>query len=1033
MKTNSGNIPKRTKWLIALGAVFLVYTIVGFFVVPAVVKSQMLKILPGLTKRQVSVEKVKFNPFALSLTIDGFSLKETNGDVFSSFGELYVNFQLSSIFKRAFVFDEISLRDPFAQAIYFTNGTFNFANLLAGPSATNAPAAPAKPAEPPRVVIYHLLVTNGAVAFEDFTRPTPFNIRYQPMNVSLSNLTTIRNGHGPYEIAVTGDSGESFGWAGSVTVNPLRSTGSFRLTGLKLKKFQPYSEDFARFDIIDGQVDAAADYRYDSTTNALDFEVTNASMRLSRFQLKTQDTGEEVVTIPTLSIERVSAAMLKHSAEVGRIESSGGALLVRRNHDGTLNLLSALVSHPSAPSTNPPAPAGPPWTAKIDEIAFNSYAVVAEDKVPAKPATFRIDQLAFDLKNISNITNAPVAIALSLRLEDTGLIGVAGTTTLLPPSADLQIGVTNLDVRLVQSYLQEHANLALARGGIYVDGRAHYATGADGAPLANFHGDVSVKKFAVTDEVRYDEMVSWDALDADGIQFDLQPLKIHLDKLNFSGARNTVIIGPDHRINVLTILPERTNTPPVAAAKAPPAPNALPDLTVDEFSFDGVSLHFADRSIEPNSTFDVLESSGSVKNISSLVQTPSPVEMKGRIDQFSSFSVTGTLNPMPDKLFIKLAFDMTNTGLTGLSPYTEKYVGRPLEKGKLSFALDYHIDHRALNASNFVFIDQLTLGAKNDSTNATHLPVKLAIALLKDRRGRITLDVPVHGSLDDPKFKVGPIIWGVVKNLIVKAATSPFSLLGSMFGGGAELSYVAFDPGRADVPPAENKKIETLARALYERPELTMEINGSADPAKDREVMQHDRLDGQLKALYVKGLMASGKPPVEANEVTLTPADYQHLVPELYSNVFGAVQTTTNAPVTVTPPAATNPPPALPQKSPASPPQYRHGGARLMAFSAAPTVKQIQSPPVPPPVVVPVAAAPPTNGPVDLATMEKKLEQKIDITSDDYLQLMKVRANAVEACLLKTGKVTADRLFLTVPKPIKPGVPGEDRVNLKLD
>ena len=144
-------LSKRTKWLTAFGVVMFLYTVVGFFVVPAIVKSQMLKRLPALTKRQVAIERVKFNPYVLSLTIDGFSLKEPNGGVFSSFGELYVNFQLSSLFKGSWVFDEISLQDPFAQITYLKDGTFNFANLISNPSPAPAPQ---KSRPLPPVIVY---------------------------------------------------------------------------------------------------------------------------------------------------------------------------------------------------------------------------------------------------------------------------------------------------------------------------------------------------------------------------------------------------------------------------------------------------------------------------------------------------------------------------------------------------------------------------------------------------------------------------------------------------------------------------------------------------------------------------------------------------------------------------------------------------------------------------------------------------------------------------------------------------------------
>jgi hypothetical protein len=397
--------------------------------------------------------------------------------------------------------------------------------------------------------------------------------------------------------------------------------------------------------------------------------------------------------------------------------------------------------------------------------------------------------------------------------------------------------------------------------------------------------------------------------------------------------------------------------------------------------------------------------------------------------------VTGAINPIPDNLFADIAIAFTNTGLTAFSPYTEKFAGRPLEKGKLSLALHYQIKQKVLNASNGIFIDQLTLGAKNNSTNATKLPVKLAIALLKDRNGRIKLDIPVQGRLDDPNFELWPIIKKVIGNLIVKAATSPFSLLGAMFGAGDELSFVAFDPGQTDIPAAETNKLNTLAKALYERPTLTLEINGSVDPAKDREEMARAKLQRQIKALFIKEMTDAGKPPVAVDELKLEPGDYERLVARAYSNAFGAYR----PPGTNQTPGASAPPP--PKKStPATvhvvknlPPPARspfeHGASSMVFLSRRGGV--VEAPPV-------ATRKPASPGPVvvaqsDLAGMEEQLLQKIEITSDDFRQLMQDRANQVEGCLLKSGKVTADRLFITAPKPIDANSKGEDRVNLTLD
>ena len=138
----------RSKWAIGVGTAVLIYTLTGFFLIPALIKSQMLKRLPALTHRRVTVQQVRLNPYALSFTLRGFALTETNGDPFVSLGELYVNFELSSIVHRGLVFSEISLKEPSANIVCLKDGTFNFANLI---STNEPPAAPQpKPKSEPK-------------------------------------------------------------------------------------------------------------------------------------------------------------------------------------------------------------------------------------------------------------------------------------------------------------------------------------------------------------------------------------------------------------------------------------------------------------------------------------------------------------------------------------------------------------------------------------------------------------------------------------------------------------------------------------------------------------------------------------------------------------------------------------------------------------------------------------------------------------------------------------------------------------------
>src|SRR5882724_641268 len=1020
----AGIRPKRPRWFRRIVIAFVLYTIVGFFVVPAIIKSQMLKRLPALTKRQAAVEQVKFNPYALSLTIRGFSLKESNGDVFTSFDEFYINFQpIASLFKLSWVFDEISLKKPFAQVTYREDGTFNFANLITN---SPAPSTPAKPQPLPRLTIYNLSVTNGAVAFADLKRKEPFHTQFIPINVNLTNLTTIRDKNSPYLFIARTDSGESFAWSGTVTINPLRSAGKFRLGGLQLGKYSPYSHDYASFEIVNGLLNVAADYRYDSVTNMLDLVVSNAAVGLLNLELKTLDTGETVIAIPGLVVSGTDAGVVARTAHVGSIKSSGGSLLVRQNHDGSINLLSALKLPVSEPATNAPLADALPWLVKIDEIAFDSYAIKAEDKKPGNPASFDIDQLGFNLKGVSNTSNSPVTASLSLRFAQTGSIAVNGTATLIPPSADLEIALTNLDLRPIQPYVQEQLKLAITGGAVNLHGHARYAPPEPSAPLISFTGSVAVTNFDTTDDVLFKDFAKWDSLTVDGIKLEMQPDKLQVDQVKITGLSTSLVVGPDKRANLQTILRDKiggTNAAGTNAAtttkvaETAPASALKKDINValGAFVLENASIHFSDQSLEPHCSFDVQEFGGTIQGLSSQADTTATVDMKGKVDDRSPFSVSGKINPLAKDIFADVTVTFTNTELTSFTPYTEKFAGRPLQKGKLSFNVHYLIETNALKAENGFYVDQLTLGPKNNSPDATSLPVKLAIALLKDRNGRIQLDVPIAGQIDDPKFKLGPIIWQVVENLIAKAATSPFSLLGAMFGGGEELSYVSFDPGNAILSDSETNKLETLSKALFERPELTVEIAGSADPAADRLPLARIRVDQQIKSLWVKEQTDSGKPAVAADQVRLEPADYERLLRKTYKKIIGRYEPT---PVETNQPAGSEAQSIAAQLAALPKIDTSVREATRLMMRSGPSRAEVKSAPraTTPTAVLP--AVPQTREELELADMREQLARKMEITNDDLRDLMQQRAAQVQAYLLKTGKVAAERLFLIAPKNV---------------
>jgi len=1031
---------RRCRWIFLA---LLVYTITGFFILPAILRSQLVKRLPGITHRQAAVRKVKLNPYALSLAIQGLSLTETNGEPFAGFDEFYVNFELSSLFHWAWTFSEIRLTHPTASLVRDAAGQFNFANLFAGGPAPQ-PETPKKPKSPPAVIIQHLVVTNGNLSFADQTRSPSLRLDYGPINLSLRDLTTRRNQEGRYSLAITSSRGGRFAWSGTVSVNPVQSAGKFTLGGVRLKPYTPYLADFTRAEIADGVLEVGAEYCLNAAAQPLELEVTNAAVKLDGFQVAGPNGGETLLGLGRLNVDGASLSLAAREARVTRLSVSGGSALARRESDGQLNWLKLLVAQtntavsPQPSETKASASPAKPWKALLDEFDLADFSVTFEDRGPPTPAQLGLDGLHVQVKGVSNQSNAPVAATVEFKWRGGGTVRVAADGTLLPPAGSATLGITHLALPPLQPYVEQQARLVLNAGDLTVNGQARYAPGDRSAPLVRFAGDMSIAKFAAMDTVTYHELAKWDDLSVRGIQLTLQTNALAVDEVKFLGLVASLVVSSNGQLNVQALLKEKpapaSASPPGATVGQPSAaaPEAFP-IKVGALVFEKCSFQAADQSLQPHFGTSIEGFNGSVRDLTLPGLNKAVVDIHGKMSALAPFDVIGAITPNAKNPFLDVKLGLKNDDLTPFSPYTEKYVGYPLNKGKLSFDLSYRIANRRLAATNVVAIDQLTFGARNQSTHATKLPVKLAVALLKDRNGRINLDLPVSGSLDDPKFNVGALVLRTIENLLLKVATSPFSLLGAMFGGGGEeLQYVDFPAGEATLDGAQTNKLLRLAKALYERPALNLEISASVNPAADSEALARQKLQDKLKALRAQELTAHGRPVPEMSELTLEPSDYERLLRKLYKETFNMQPETALREASIAA-AATNAPGAPGAGLIAAGPSPEvERGATLLLRGLAGAVPA----PGPPPAAAPGSSSPPTKPKSEAELVREEMEQRLmktlPATNDDLRELMLQRAQAVQKFLLDSGKVTADRLFLVAPKPVQPGSPGLARATFSL-
>jgi len=1078
---------KKTKWfrrLIWSVVVLVIYMIVGFLVLPAVIKSQLIKRLPEFTKRQVAIDEVKLNPFALSYTMRGFSLTETNGETFVSLGELYVNFELSSVFNGAWTFGTVSVKEPFGQVTRKADGTFNFDNLI--PAANTNEVKEAQPL--PAVLVELLTVEGGSVAFTDETRPGPFKAKITPIKFDLTQLTTRPDKHSPYAFTASDDAGMKLSWSGRVAVHPPASSGTLKIEGVSLPKYAAYVSEFFAGEISQGTVNVSGQYGFSLAGKNPAVTLTNGLVQVRNLKVTAKE--ETLVTLPMVDVRSIVASLEDKSIRVAEVATSGLEAKVVREKDGSINLLNLIKPPPvttnevvsiTTNSTNAPVP----WKVALDSLQVTNYSVSVEDRTLAKPGKLKVDQVSVQVDGFQLTTNATLTTKISARLNEAGTVEVSGPVRVFPPDGELTIALKELDLRPFQPFSAPFVNVAIRSGLLSTTGKAQFSLLPGGIPKLQFKGDVELAKFDTADGTEFQDFVKWEMLAISGIQLQTEPQDLQVQEVRLKGLQTSLIIGTNMQSNIQTVLmmkPAGTNDAVVAVtnetttASVPAASTNVVPVKLTKLVLEDASLRYVDNSIQPHCNFAVQKFDVSVDGLSTIGEEPATVSISGRVDELAPFSVTGKVRPVLGNLLLDLVVSNRNTDLTAFSPYMEKFGGYPIVKGKVSVALKYDIKGMALKSENGVVVDQFTLGAKNNSPDAINLPLKLGVALLKDRNGKIELDLPVSGRLDDPKFRVFPVVIKVLVNLVTKAVASPFALLGKLVGGGEEMSFVAFEPGSGKIMEAEQDKMGKLAKALYERPGLNLELAGAVEPKADGAALAKLKFERQLKTIKLKEIAATGVTPPAISELNLDPADRERLLKVAYEEAFGPLPMVTNVVETASQPVAVTNGSAVtantvaevkPVESAAKvaekpetkskkrrPAGQLQGAAAQMAFAERKRKETEEaSQPVPEKIEVakvegsPADQTKPTEAASETSTtaavsvvvaitpaeMEAKLLAQVKVEENELRDLMQQRAQSVQAFLLKTEKVTAERLFIITPKPMDDAYRGESKVNLLLN
>ncbi len=598
------------------------------------------------------------------------------------------------------------------------------------------------------------------------------------------------------------------------------------------------------------------------TRELLGCEATLRSLRFNpfTFNLRARDfllldrSGDSLATFADLRVNVAPWPATKKVAALESVRLVDPSVFVRIRQDGTLNLLDVVPDTTAAPA----ARAQEPWLVRLDRLEVEGFTLDVDDASFEPHAHMGIDSLSLLLTGFLSAPGDTAQFATRMLLEHGGEVRASGWVMPLDGVVDARVDVDSLSLRAGDAYLQRQAFVSIRDGRLNVHGQVHVVAPPEELPALTFAGDIVADDLDTFDTLKQEEFFGFDRLAILAAQGGSQPPSARIDEVLIQGIYARVAIAADGSFNVTdAFAPAIARADSIRAASGVAATDsaevaAMPDVAIGRIRIDGGSVDFSDLSLPLPFATRVHHVGGEITALSPDNAAGSTVLIEGTVDEHGLAKATGSVFAFDPRVFTDLRVDFRNIELTDLTPYSGKFMGYSIKRGKLTLGLTYDIKDSQLKGSNQIFLEKLTLGDKVESSEAVGLPIKLAIALLKDKNGNIDLDLEVAGDLNDPKVNTASLIWQALKKVIVKITTAPFRFLGNLIGiGGDELEFVEFEAGRANLTPPQHERLDNLAKALDERPAIRLEVHGAWNKRSDADALRAMRFEDDLAARLV--------------------------------------------------------------------------------------------------------------------------------------------------------------------------------------
>ena len=857
-------------------AVLSVYALAGFFLVPWLIKKNAVEIVADTIGAELRIENVAVNPFVLSLQVDGVALDDPSGAPVLRVHQIFVNFQLSSLFRWAWTFDEVRIDAPEAFLARDSGGVFNIGFLMpqsGEPEAMDVAETPGE-TKPARLLIFTFAVNDSVVNWHDEVPSDPVRTRFGPVNIAIAQLNTLPDRAGQQDVVITTETSGTLGWSGSLQLNPLSSAGRASVAGSHFPLTSAYIKHETGFEIVDGTADIDFEYQIaalddgtiEANISAFNLSFDGVQVRTFNSAFGIDEPDRDVLQLPRVTLEGGLFRWPERTIAAESFSIDDAVVSLYRNESGRLNILPVKRNDaPAVESETGPAAAnaGPQtdWQLSLSEFRVNRMALALEDHSVDPAAEIGYRSLDISMRNINNKPSAAFPTSLTMLARTDGTLTMDGTIGVLPsPVVSLEVNVDKLALANAHPYLQPLADVNLDSGALNFAGNLAIS---DSEPLS-LAGDLEIVDFLITETDVGSKLGSWATLRANKLALSAANRSLEISEIRLEDAYADILIAEDGSVNlgrakkgvaqsgeeeVAARESEADEGSNVAESQSTEdGGDSLPMITVGRVVVANAAADFADFSLPLPFAAKIAELSGQLSTVATASVMPSTVSLEGKVDEFGLVRVTGHATPLDPSANTDINVVFENVQMPKFSAYTIPFAGRKIASGHLDLDLGYKVTASELEGENKIILRDFELGDKVDHPGAMSLPLGLAVALLKDAEGRINIDLPVRGNVDDPEFKYGGVVMKALANLIVGIVASPFKLLANLVGAeSSELEYLHFVDGRSDLTGPELEKSVKLSEALKIRPELMLQFGGGVDPAADGVALRTASVETEIE------------------------------------------------------------------------------------------------------------------------------------------------------------------------------------------